>query len=162
MDQPKFGKDVFVAEGAVIKGNVEISDNASIWFNAVIRSEKNPVKIGKCSNIQDNCVVHTDPWNRVTIGDYVTVGHSAIIHGCTIGNNTLIGMGAIVMNEAVIGNNCIIGAGALVTERTVIPDNSVAIGSPAKVFRQVPEDEIDKLKKNAEHYVEIAKEYMLG
>lgn len=156
------GENVFIADGAKIYGNVAIGDNSSIWFNAVVRSEHNLIKIGKNTSIQDNCVVHTDPWNFVNIGDNVTIGHGAIIHGCTIGDNSLIGMGAIIMNDAVIGNNCIVGAGALVTEKSVIPDNSVVMGSPAKVKRTMSDEDASKLKKNAEHYVHIASEYMEG
>lgn len=160
MDKPTVGTDVYMAEGAIVRGNVELGDSVSIWFNAVVRTEQNPIKIGKCSNIQDNCVVHTDPWNQVTIGEYVTVGHGAILHGCTIGDGCLIGMGAIVMNDAVIGKNCIIGAGSLITEGTIIPDNSVVMGSPGKVKRELTNDDAAKLRLNAEHYVKIAAEYM--
>lgn len=154
------GENVFIAQGAVVRGNVEIGDNVGIWFNAVIRSESNTIKIGNNSNIQDNCVLHVDPWTSLEIGEYVTVGHGAIIHGCKIGNNCLIGMGAIVMNDAVIGNNCIIGAGAVVTENTIIPDNSLVVGTPGKIKREVGSEEAATIKKNAEHYVMIAAEYL--
>lgn len=160
MNKPVLGKEVYIAKGAIVRGNVEIGDESSVWFNAVIRSEQNLIKIGKCTNIQDNSVVHTDPWNSITIGDYVTVGHGAIIHGCTIGDNSLIGMGAIVMNDAVIGKNCIVGAGAVVTERTIVEDNSVVVGSPAKIIKTVEKEGEEKLRLNAEHYIHIAKEYM--
>ncbi len=152
-------ESVFIAEGARIHGDVSIGTDSSVWFNAVIRCEDTTVKIGSHANIQDNCTIHTDPWVKVEIGDYVSIGHNAVIHGCTIGDNTLVGMGAIIMNDAVIGKNCIIGAGALVTENTVIPDNSVVIGSPAKVKRPVKNDEIGRNRQNALHYVEIAKRY---
>ena len=162
MKKPEIDESVFVAEGAVIRGNVTIGKNASVWFNAVIRSEEKPVVIGEGSNVQDNAVVHVDPWTSVTIGKNVTIGHGAIVHGCTIGDNTLVGMGAVVMNDAVIGKNCIIGAGALVTENTVIPDNSLVIGMPAKVRREVSAEEAERNRLNAEHYVEISREYKRG
>lgn len=157
---PKMGNDVKIAEGAVVKGNVTIGDESSIWYNAVIRCEETSITIGHCSNIQDNAVLHVDPWNELTVGDYVTVGHGAILHGCSIGNNTLIGMGAIVMNGAVVGDNCIIGAGALITEGTVIGDNCLVIGSPGKVARKIMEADEEKIRQNAEHYVEFAKKYL--
>lgn len=129
---PEIDPSCFIAENAVIAGDVKIGEDSSCWFGAVVRADNAPVVIGKCSNIQDNAVVHVDIKKPVVIGDNVTVGHSAILHGCTIGDNTIIGMGAIVMNGAKIGKNCIVGAGALVTENTEIPDNTVAFGSPAK------------------------------
>lgn len=151
--------NVFIAPGAQVYGNVTLHENVSIWFNAVVRCEETSIEIGKNSNIQDNCVVHVDPWNSAKIGEYVTVGHSAIIHGCTIGDNTLIGMGAIIMNDAVIGNNCIIGAGALITESTVIPDNSLVIGCPGKIAKKIGDEEAKKIRLNAEHYVLTAEKY---
>ena len=153
-------KSVFIADGAQIHGDVRIGAESSIWFNAVVRCEDTSIVIGNHTNIQDNCVVHTDPWTKVEIGNYVSVGHGAIVHGCTIGDNTLIGMGAIIMNHAVIGRDCIIGAGALVTERTVIPDGSVAVGSPAAVKRKIKEEEVRRNTENAVHYVDIAGRYM--
>jgi len=153
-------ENVFIAQGAIVLGNVEIGDNVGIWFNAVIRSEKNLIKIGSNSNVQDNCVLHVDPWTSIEIGEYVTIGHGAIVHGCRIGNNCLIGMGAIVMNGAVIGDNCIIGAGAVVTENTIIPDNSLVIGTPGKVKREVSIEDAANIRKNAEHYVHMAAEYL--
>lgn len=160
MDKPVLGKNVFVAEGAIIKGNVNIGDESSVWFNAVIRTEKEPIMIGKCTNIQDNCVLHVDPNTRIVIGDRVTIGHGAIIHGCSIGDETLIGMGAIVMNNAVIGKHCIIGAGAIVTEGVNIPDNSVVMGAPGKIKRSVSDEEAKHLSVSAEHYRNIARDYM--
>ena len=113
----------YIAEGAVVKGQVTMADGASVWYNATVRGDSEPIEIGRNSNIQDNAVVHVDLSHSVRIGDNVTIGHSAIVHGCTIGDNTLIGMGAIVLNGARIGKNCIIGAGALVTQGTDIPDH---------------------------------------
>ncbi len=150
---------VFIADGAQIHGNIRIGENSSVWFNAVIRCEDTTVVIGDHTNIQDNCVIHTDPWTKVVIGNYVSVGHSAVVHGCTIGDNTLIGMGAVIMNDAVIGRNCIVGAGALVTEKMIIPDGSVVIGAPAVIKRTIREEEILKNRQNALHYVEIAGRY---
>ena len=127
----------FVASGAKVIGNVELGENVGIWFNAVVRADKSKIHIGNNSNIQDNCTVHVEKDLNVYIGDGVTVGHNAIVHGCTVGDNTLIGMGAIIMNRAIIGKNCIIGAGAIVTENAVIPDNSLVIGAPGKVKREL-------------------------
>lgn len=150
---------VYIADGAVVRGNVTIGSDSAVWFGAVVRAEDTSITIGQRSNVQDNCVLHVDPWTNINIGDDVTIGHGAIIHGCTIGDNSLIGMGAIIMNDAHIGRNCIIGAGALVTERTEIPDGSLVIGSPAKVKRACTEEEIEHIHLNAAHYVEMAKEY---
>jgi carbonic anhydrase/acetyltransferase-like protein (isoleucine patch superfamily) len=144
---------IFIAQGAVVTGDVTINENVGIWYNATVRADSDSVFIGKNTNIQDNCVVHTAHGYPVHIGDGVTIGHSAIVHGCTIGNNTMIGMGSIIMNGAKIGNNCIVGAGALVTENTVIPDNFVVFGNPAKIKRQITPEEIASNKKNAEIYV---------
>lgn len=147
---------VYIAQTAVVRGNVSIGDGASIWFGAVVRGDDNTINIGSNTNIQDNCVVHADPGDEVNIGDNVTVGHGAIIHGCTIGDNTLVGMGAIILNNAMIGNNCIIGAGTLITEGKIIPDNSLVVGSPGVVKRQVTEDELLKIQANAIYYCEEA------
>lgn len=159
-DKPKLGNNVKIAKGAVVLGNVTVGEDSSVWFNAVVRCEQTSIVIGSRTNIQDNSVLHVDPCNHLSIGDDVTIGHNAVIHGCTIGDNSLIGMGAIVMNDAVIGNNCIVGAGALVLEKMTIPDNSLVVGSPAKVARILNEEDISKIKLNAEHYVLMAKEYI--
>lgn len=157
--KPVLGKNVFIADGAIVRGDVTLDDYANIWFNAVVRADADSITIGKNSNVQDNCVLHVDIDAPLHIGDNVTIGHGAIIHGCTIGINSLIGMGAIILNHAVIGKNCIIGAGALVTQNTVIPDNSLVIGSPAKVKRTVTDQEIDDITHNAIHYVNEAAAY---
>jgi len=149
----------FIAKGAVVLGDVELGENASIWFNAVVRADQRKIHIGKNSNIQDNATVHVEKELDVWIGDGVTVGHNAIVHGCEIGDNTLIGMGAIVMNRSRIGMNCIIGAGAIVTEDSFIQDNSLVIGIPAKVKRKLTSEEIENIKINAEHYVKEAEAY---
>ena len=152
--------NVWVAEGACVVGNVTIADESSVWYNAVIRGDEARIVIGAGTNIQDNCVVHVDEGHAVRLGDNVTVGHSAIIHGCSIGDNSLVGMGAIIMNDAVIGKNCIIAAGALVTQGTIIPDGSMVMGSPGKIRRTLTEEEIEANLHNADHYVEISREYM--
>ena len=157
--KPVVEEKVYIAPGAIVRGDVTLRENVCVWFQAVIRAEEASVTVGKGSNIQDGCVVHVDKGAEVVIGNYVTIGHNAVIHGCTIGDNTLIGMGAIIMNHAVIGKNCIIAAGALVTQRTVIPDNSLVLGNPARIKRTVTEEEISHNKQNAEHYIEEAAFY---
>ena len=152
-------KSVFVAEGARVIGNVEIGKDSSVWFNAVIRADLDEVKIGENSNVQDNAVIHTSECFGVSIGDNVTIGHGAIVHGCTIKNNVMIGMGAIVLNGAVIEENCIIGAGTLVTQGKVIPAGSLAFGNPVKIVRQLTDDEIKSILDNAISYVNEANEY---
>ena len=152
-------KSVFIADGAKVIGNVEIGKNGSVWFNAVIRADSDNVKIGENSNVQDNAVIHTSEGFGVEIGDNVTIGHGAIVHGCTIGNNVMIGMGAIVLNGAKVGNNSIIGAGTLVTQGKIIPEGSLAFGNPMKIVRQLTEQEIQSITDNATSYVTEAKEY---
>lgn len=153
MFQPKIDPSVFVAKGAVVLGNVTIEKDCSIWYHAVLRSVEAPITIGHSSNIQDNAVIHVDKDHPVSIGSHVTIGHGAIVHGCSIDDNTLIGMGAILLNGAKIGKNCIIGAGTLVPQNKVIPDNSLVLGSPGKVTRQVTPEEIAHNRQNAENYV---------
>ena len=148
----------YIAEGAVIKGNVTLKDGANVWYNATIRGDSSPIIIGENSNIQDNCVVHVDTTFPTTIGKNVTVGHGAILHGCTIGDNSLIGMGAVVLNGAKIGRNAMVAAGALVTQGTVIPDGYLAMGSPAKVRRPLTEEEIAHNIVNALQYTKEASE----
>lgn len=143
-----------IARGAIIYGNVTIGEKSSIWYNAVVRGDQSAISIGKYTNVQDNCTVHVDDDNPVKIGDYVTIGHGAIIHGCTIGNNCLIGMGAIILNGVVIGDNCIIGAGSLITQGKVIPEGSMVLGSPGKVMRPITEEEGEHLLENALYYAE--------
>lgn len=147
----------FIAKGAHVVGKVSIGENVSIWYNAVVRADTNTITIGKGSNIQDNATLHTDAGFPVQIGDGVTVGHNAVVHGCTVGDNTVIGMGSIVLSGAVIGSNCIIGAGSLVTGKMRIPDNSLAFGNPAKIIRAVTAEESDTNRENAAHYVTLMK-----
>ncbi|MGI6055706.1 MAG: gamma carbonic anhydrase family protein [Bilifractor sp.] len=156
----KIDDSVFQAEGSRIVGDVEIGKDSGVWYNAVIRGFPSQITIGARTNVQDNVVIHGDPESPVVIGNNVTIGHSAIVHGCTIRDNTLIGMGAIVLNRAVIGENCIIGAGALVTQDCVIPDNSLAFGSPARVIRRLTDEEIEGNRISAQHYVDFAKKFM--
>ena len=147
---------VYIAEGAKIIGDVQIGEDSSVWYNAVIRGDSNSIIIGKNTNVQDNAVLHTSHSHALSVGDNVTIGHGAIVHGCTIGNNVLIGMGAIVLDGTVVEDNCIIGAGALVTQNKVIPSGSLALGNPAKVVRELKEEEIVSILKNADEYSEEA------
>jgi carbonic anhydrase/acetyltransferase-like protein (isoleucine patch superfamily) len=156
---PKISKKSFVASSADVIGDVIIKDFASIWFGVVIRGDISGITIGECSNVQDGAVIHTDEGEDVYIGENVSVGHRCIIHGCHIDNNCLIGMGSIILNGAVIGENTIIGAGSLITQNKVIPKGVLCMGSPAKVIRELTEDEIKKNKKNALHYKENGEFY---
>jgi carbonic anhydrase/acetyltransferase-like protein (isoleucine patch superfamily) len=131
--------DYWIADNATVIGSVVLKNNASVWFNVVIRADNDTITIGENSNIQDGSVLHTDSGVPLTVGNNVTVGHKVMLHGCTIGDNTLIGINAVVLNHAKIGKNCIIGANALITERQEIPDNSLVVGSPAKVVKMVSE-----------------------
>ena len=145
--------DGWVAPNATVLGQVEMGKQVSIWFGAVVRGDNSKIRIGHFSNVQENAVLHTDAGIEMNIGDYVTIGHQAMLHGCTIGDNTLIGIQAVILNHAVIGKNCIIGANALIPEGKIIPDNSVVMGSPGKIVKTVDEATIEKLKMNAMHYV---------
>ncbi len=157
--KPIIHASCFIAPSADIVGDVKIGENSSVWFNATIRADQNPIVIGKNVSVQDNCVVHVDFESGTHIADDVVVGHSAIVHGCKIGSNTIIGMGAIILSGVEIGRNCIIGAGSVVTEGTKIPDNSIAMGTPAKVVKQVTEEHLKRIKKNVDVYVELNKKY---
>lgn len=150
-------ESVFMAARSVVTGDVSIGKDSNIWYNAIIRGDLEKIEIGERSNVQDGCVIHVGSDSPVSIGDDVTIGHRAIIHGCTIGNNTLIGMGSIIMDGAQIGANCIIGAGSLVTKGTVIPEGSIAFGSPAKVVSTMKEEQIKENKKSAMTYIELAR-----
>ncbi len=156
------GEDFFVAENATVIGLVRLENNASIWFNAVLRGDNELITVGENSNIQDGAVLHTDPGVPLSIGRNVTVGHKVMLHGCTIGDNSLIGINSVVLNGAVIGKNCLIGANSLVTEGKEIPDGSLVMGSPAKVVKTLSEEQQAGLKKSAETYVENFKRYKLG
>ena len=157
--KPNIHRDTFIAENASVIGDVNIERGVSIWYNAVLRGDIENITIGKYSNIQDNSTVHTGMNMPTKIGDYTVVGHNAIVHGCTIGDNCLIGMGAIILNKAVIGDNCIIGAGTVITEEKTIPPNSLVLGVPGKVIRQVTEEEIRSVRDNAIGYYKLYKKY---
>lgn len=148
-------ENCLIARGAQVIGKVNLGENVGIWYNAVVRGDTNTITIGDNSNIQDNATLHTDADFPVQIGVGVTIGHNAIVHGCTIGDNTVIGMGSIVLSGAVIGSNCIIGAGSLVTGKMHIPDNTLAFGNPAKIIRAVTAAEADANRENAVHYVDL-------
>ena len=154
------GTGHFVAENASVIGSVILENNASIWFNAVLRGDNEPIHIGENSNIQDNAVLHTDPGAPLTVAANVTVGHQASLHGCTIGEGSLIGIKAVLLNHSIIGKNCLIGAGALITEGKVIPDNSLVVGSPGRIIRTLTETEIAAIHRNAARYVEHAARYV--
>lgn len=143
----------WVAPDAQVIGNVTLEENASVWFNAVIRGDNDPIVIGAGTNIQDGAVLHTDIGFPMRLGRNITVGHQAMLHGCTVGDNSLIGIGATVLNGAVIGKNCLIGAHALIGEGKEIPDNSMVLGMPGKVVRQLDENNAAMLKASAEYYV---------
>lgn len=146
----------FVADNATVVGSVVLEKNASIWFNAVLRGDCDTITIGENSNVQDGSVLHVDHGYPLSIGKDCTIGHMVMLHGCTIGENSLIGIGAVVLNGAKIGKNCVIGAKALITENAVIPDNSVVMGAPGKVVKSVSEEQAKMLGLSAAHYVENA------
>lgn len=158
--KPAVGKGTYVSKNATVIGDVVMGDECGIWFNAVVRGDSNSIKIGNRTNVQDLCVVHVDGTHKTFIGDDVTVGHRAIIHGAKIGNRCLIGMGAVIMNGAVIGDDSIVGAGALVTEDQIVPPKSLVIGFPAKPKRELTEEESKFILYSSKHYVENAKEYI--
>ncbi len=149
-------KGVYIAPGAVVVGDVTLAEDVNIWYGAVLRGDSGAITVGQGTNIQDNCVVH----EQTAIGKYCTIGHGAILHGCTIGDNCLIGMGAIVLNGAVLGENCMVGAGALVTGKTNAPAGSLLLGSPAKVIKELTPEQITELTESAEHYIALAKEQL--
>lgn len=149
----------WVADNAVLVGRISIEEDASVWFNTVARGDNEPIAIGARSNVQDGCVLHTDPGFPLTIGPEATIGHMAMLHGCTIGRGTLIGIGAIVLNGARIGDECLIGAGALIPEGKEIPSRSVVFGSPGKVIRDVGERELERMRWGVELYVNRWKTY---
>jgi len=151
--------EYWVAPSASVIGNVILQTNASVWFGATVRGDNDPITVGPDSNIQDGAVLHTDPGSPLTLGRGVTVGHQAMLHGCEIGDYSLIGIGAVILNGAKIGRNCIIGANALVTEGKVIPDNSLVVGQPGKVVRERDPDQIAVLKMSADHYVQNWKRF---
>ena len=152
-------KSVLVADGAKVIGNVTIEENSSVWFNAVIRGDSNTISIGKNTNVQDNVVIHTSKNYSVEIKDNVSIGHGAILHGCKIGNNVLIGMGSIILDGVVIEDNCIVGAGSLITQNKVIEANSLGFGNPFSIKRKTTDEEVNKIILNAKEYVNKAEMY---
>jgi carbonic anhydrase/acetyltransferase-like protein (isoleucine patch superfamily) len=156
------GERHFIAENAAVIGTVILENNVSVWFNAVLRGDNEPIHIGANSNIQDGAVLHTDLGIPLNVAANVSVGHQAMLHGCTVGEGSLIGIKATILNHSIIGKNCLIGANTLITEGKVIPDNSLVIGSPGKVVRTLTDAEIAALLANAAHYVELVARYTGG
>ena len=146
----------WIAPNATVVGEVTLHEDASVWYGAVLRGDCGEIVVGKGSNIQDNCVIH----EKTTIGCYTTVGHGAIVHGCTIGDNCMVGMGAIVLTGAVIGDNCLIGAGAMVTGKMNAPEGSLILGSPAKVVKEVTPEQLENIRQDAQLYIRLAREHM--
>jgi carbonic anhydrase/acetyltransferase-like protein (isoleucine patch superfamily) len=159
---PQVSASAWVADSAQVMGNVRLADNVSVWFGVVIRGDTEHIHIGANSNVQDLCVLHADIGQPLVVGSNVTVGHQVMLHGCTVGDNSLIGIQAVVLNGVKIGKNCIVGAGSVVTEGKEFPDNSLIIGSPAKVVRTLDEAAIDKLKQSATHYVANGQRFAKG
>ena len=159
MDEKVSGVPLFAAESATIIGDVTIGKQVGVWFGAVIRADKDRIVIGDRSNIQDNCVVHTSKGNPVILGTDVSVGHGAILHGCTIGNRVLVGMGSIVLNGAMVGEGSVIGAGAVITEGKMIPPGSVVVGVPGRIVKEADPAQQEQILKNAASYIELAEEY---
>ncbi|MDG6995694.1 MAG: gamma carbonic anhydrase family protein [Nitrososphaerota archaeon] len=157
---PRISQDCFIAENSTLVGDVIVSEGSSVWFGASLRAEAAHIRIGKRTNIQDNCTVHTDIGFPSEIGNGVTVGHGAILHGTMVGSNCLIGMGAILLNGSKVGNNCLVGAGALVPQGASIPDGSLVVGSPAVPKRKLNDEEVKKLSENADHYCNFRAEYL--
>ena len=160
--EPAIGKGVFIAPGAVVLGDVILGEHSSVWFNAVLRGDINRILVGHHTNVQDNAVLHLADDYGCVVGNYVTIGHSAIVHACTVGDEVLVGMGSTILDGAVIGERSLIGANALVTQGTRIPPGSLVLGSPAKVARPLTAEERSKLKSMAEKYVELASYYLEG
>jgi len=156
---PQIDSTCFLAPGSMVIGDVTLGRHSGVWFNAVLRGDISKITVGENTNIQDGCIVHCVHHIPVTIGNYVTVGHGAILHSCSIDDYSLIGMGAIVLDGVKIGKHCLIGAGALVPQNKIIPDYSLVIGSPAKVIRQLTEEEIEHVKRGAYVYTELISEY---
>lgn len=158
--RPEFrGEDYWVADNATVIGSVILENNVSVWFNAVIRGDNEAITIGENSNVQDGAVLHTEDGFPLTIGNNVTIGHQAMLHGCDIGDNSLIGINSVILDGAKIGKNCLIGANSLITEGKEIPDGSLVMGSPGKVVRQLTPDQVSGLELSAQHYVENFKRY---
>jgi carbonic anhydrase/acetyltransferase-like protein (isoleucine patch superfamily) len=157
--RPQLHQECWVADNATVIGSVAIERHASVWFNCVLRGDNDPITVGEGSNIQDGSVLHTDPGIRLTVGPKVTVGHMAMLHGCTIGEGSLIGIKAVILNGAVIGKHCLVGANSLIPEGKVIPERSLVVGSPGKVVRELSDEDVARLAASAAHYVENWQRY---
>jgi carbonic anhydrase/acetyltransferase-like protein (isoleucine patch superfamily) len=157
--QPQFKGDYFIADTAAVIGAVTLENDASIWFGCVVRGDTDDLIIGEGTNIQDGSVLHTDPGIKLVIGRDCVVGHQVMLHGCEIGDNCLIGIGAVILNRAKIGKNCIVGARSLITEGKSFPENSLIMGTPAKVVRELTPQDVQMIKLNAQHYVQNFKRY---
>lgn len=160
--EPQVHPSAFVADSAQVMGSVSLAEDSSVWFGAVLRGDTETLTVGRRSNIQDASVLHADVGHPVVVGDDVTVGHQVMLHGCTVGDGSLIGIGAVVLNGARIGRHCIVGAGALVTEGKTFPDGSLIIGSPARVVRSLTPEQIEGIMDSARHYVDNARRYRAG
>ena len=157
--RPQLGPDCWVADSAEVIGDVRLGRGGSIWFNAVLRGDNEPIIIGEDTNVQDGVILHDDTGVPLTIGSRVSIGHMAMLHGCTVGDDCLVGINAVILNRAVIGARCIIGANTLVPEGKVIPEGSLVVGSPGRVIRSLTEDEVARIRMNAAHYREAALRY---
>ncbi|MGZ8155600.1 MAG: gamma carbonic anhydrase family protein [Burkholderiales bacterium] len=151
--------DYWIAENATVIGSVVLENNANIWFNCVVRGDNDVITIGENSQLQDGCVLHVDPGHPLTLGRNVSVGHMAMLHGCTIGEGSLVGIKSVILNDAVIGKNCLIGANTLISEGKTIPDGSLVLGSPGKVVRALTPEEIERINRIASNYAARAKRY---
>ena len=160
-DVPRIAPTAWVADSAQVMGRVHLADGASVWYGAVLRGDNEWITIGARSNVQDGSVLHTDMGSPLTLGEDVTIGHQVMLHGCTVGNGSLIGIQAIVLNGAKIGKNCLVGAGSIVTEGKEFPDNSLIVGSPAKVVRELSPEQAARMRLGAMHYVENAQRHRL-
>jgi len=159
---PQISDSAWVADSAQVMGNVELADGANVWFGTVLRGDNEPLRVGRNTNVQDGCVVHSDAGFPMTLGDNVTIGHQVMLHGCSVGDGSLIGIQSVVLNGAKIGRNSIVGAGSVVTEGKEFPDNSLIIGSPAKLVRTLDDAVAGKLAQSAEHYVDNARRFARG
>ncbi|HEX5737939.1 MAG TPA: gamma carbonic anhydrase family protein [Hydrogenophaga sp.] len=159
---PRVADSAWVADSAQVMGNVVLAEDSSVWFGATLRGDTETITVGRGSNVQDGSVMHADIGFPLTLGDNVTIGHMVMLHGCTIGDESLIGIGATVLNGANIGKNCLVGAGSLVTEGKTFPDGSMIMGSPAKLVKTLTPEQIEGLRRSAQHYVENAQRYRTG
>ncbi len=158
--RPQLHPQSWVAPNAIVIGDVQLARNASIWWNTTVRGDNDPVYIGENSNVQDNCVLHTDEGVSLTLGRDVTIGHLVMLHGCKIGDGSLIGIGSVLLNHVVVGEGCIVGANTLIPEGKVIPDHSLVVGSPGKVVRQLSAEEVARIRHSADHYVDNWQRYL--